>query len=142
MIWDYCKHINRYERFGDADKMNGLLVILLDIIREESKQPLVVHCGIEGSGHATKSYHYTGDAVDFHLVGCDLPCAAIKILETLKRMNIKYYGLGAYPYWNNKGFHLDLGYRKDNEKLYWVGKEDNTYDYYKDTGSFIKAISL
>jgi len=111
MIWDYIKHCSPREQWGSADRMNGLLLLLLDAVRDRwGDAAFVIHCGFEAGGHAKDSFHKTGAAVDFHI------SSAITFPEQIKRMDMilkdlqvfDKVGLGIYPDWNNPGFHLDV----------------------------------
>ena len=114
-IWDYVKGFSPKEKWGKPEKMNGLLLLLLPVIRleflkEDANCHFIVHCGFEEDGHAPKSQHYLGNAVDFHIETI-LPYARQieKMLDVLDRLQVSnYVGLGIYPTWNNPGFHLDV----------------------------------
>lgn len=109
-IWDRLKHFSPQENWGDAEKMNGSLLWLLDAVREHFGCPVVIHCGYQESGHASNSQHYLGNAADFHLV-TPMPLeeqysALEEFLYSLQTND--HVGLGVYPQWNSPGFHLDV----------------------------------
>lgn len=122
-IWGKIKHFNPNEKWGDKNKINGLLLLLLDRITEEIKNyswqkykkiaPCIIHCGYKTSGHSPKSQHYKGNAVDFHFENISPKEAYNIILQVLKDHQIdNYVGLGVYPDWYKPGFHLDIrGYK-------------------------------
>lgn len=109
------KHFSPKENWGDPEKINPFLLLVMDIIAEEFQKPVIIHNGYSKKGHAKDSQHYKGNACDFH----------IKTDESFKEVYDKLtfilldnalgknrlsnlVGLGVYPYWNNKGFHLDV----------------------------------
>jgi uncharacterized protein YcbK (DUF882 family) len=114
MIWKNLRYFTEKEKWGDADKMNPVLLLLLDNLRKKVGKPFVIHCGYEEGGHASGSRHYTGDAVDFHINGMSFPEAMDSLLKALHETDFfgkkaaEYVGLGIYPDWNTPGFHLDI----------------------------------
>lgn len=131
-IWSNLKYFKRNEKnhegklaWGDPDKVNGLLLKLLDEIREESKSLIVVHCAYDSSGHVVDSEHYRGNAVDFHFVNLSLKDGLKAVESVLKRHNLlNKSGLGVYFWWASKGFHLDLrGYYAR-----WASDKPGNYD--------------
>ncbi|WP_022852019.1 hypothetical protein [Limisalsivibrio acetivorans] len=114
MIWNNLKYFSKDENWGDPDRINPALLILLDSLRGCVDRPFLIHCGYETSGHATSSRHYTGDAVDFHIEGVGYKTGVNALLEALHKVQIcdtvsaAYVGLGIYPDWRDPGFHLDI----------------------------------
>ena len=110
MIWDIIKHFTLAENWGQASGMNGMLVLLMDAIRERWGEPVVIHCGIEIDGHAKDSQHKLGNAVDFHVQSSlPFPAQCSRLESILKDLQVfNKVGLGIYPGWNNPGFHLDV----------------------------------
>lgn len=87
------------------------------------------------NGHATGSYHYHGQAADFH-IKTDKPLLdQIRLLEkTLSVLGLNgHCGLGVYPFWNDPGFHLDTR----SKRSFWVfdGKE---YRYGEEARSWLR----
>jgi len=131
MVWNHIKWFNRWENWGDPSKIDPLLIVLLDEIRDIYGKPFIIHCAYETSGHAPNSYHYLGRAVDFHIK--DDKSFSHQVNEMLQILDIislkvenyslhkpyrflypiaDYVGLGIYPNWEHPGFHLDTrGYR-------------------------------
>ena len=120
-VWDILRHFNPREKWGDSKRMNPLLLIILDKLRNQYGKPFIVHCGYATSGHVKHSYHYTGDACDFHIKSRLHFRAQISILlRQLHNISLSVYpaetnisvsalcGLGIYPEWNPPGFHLDV----------------------------------
>jgi len=139
LFWNRLKFLKENEAWGSPEKMSGLLLFALDVIREELKCPVIIHCGWSaGTGHAPNSYHYSGLACDFHIEGGSLSYNAGKIVEILNNLGVLNYGLGAYPEWGTPGFHLDLR----PTLTYWVSTEKGRYTYFKNPDIFIKAISV
>lgn len=108
MIWQRLKHFSKNENWGNPDKMNGLLLITLDEIRDRCDNRIIIHCGTQGQ-HVENSRHYTGDAVDFHVENMSLKNSYSIILNVFEDFQIvNKTGLGIYLDWKNQGFHLDL----------------------------------
>jgi hypothetical protein len=111
MSWGYIKHFSPRESWGAPDRMNGLLILLLDAVRDLwGDAQFDIHCGFEAGGHAKDSYHKTGAAVDYHIESSLPFLKQIERLEAiLKELQVfDKVGLGIYPDWNNPGFHLDV----------------------------------
>ena len=104
---------------------------LIDSIAEyvKDKATIVIHCLYESSGHVTNSRHYRGEACDFHLKPIEkmLYVDQIELInEALERLNqSEKVGLGIYPTWNNKGFHLDV--RGFKSRWGFIGKYEVSY---------------
>ena len=110
-VWERSKlkDFNRKENWGDSSVIDPWLLILLQEIRTIIGQPFHIHCAYEEDGHAPNSFHYFGQAVDFH-VGVD---PKDNLLSTWKQLNIWWPGgIGVYPHWNKPGFHLDIGTKR------------------------------
>lgn len=140
MIWSKLKHFSPKENWGEPGKMNWALLFVLDCLR--SKLPdgctIKINCAYENDGHATTSFHSRegkGSAVDFVITGLPIHLAFEIAVKYLNEMNI-IYGLGAYPYWNTAGFHLDL--RADT--LYWYRDKKGDYKYYSDSKALLNKL--
>jgi len=108
-IWTQTRHFKLNENWGDTEEMNGALILLIDELRHFVQRPFVIHCGYATAGHSNGSEHYKGNAIDFHVEGVSHQSAYNMIVKGLKLLQVyDRVGLGAYPEWNNKGFHLDL----------------------------------
>jgi hypothetical protein len=139
-IWKQLGHLKKEDKWGSPDKMNGLLLWLLDKIEGMTGKKVIVHCGYDLSGHADKSFHKTGQAVDFHLNGLatkKLIYAAYVLIDSiLKDLQVNdRVGLGVYLDWTEGtlGFHLDT---RGCEKR-WIRK-NGIYDY-EFSGSKLKC---
>lgn len=128
-IWSNLNNFNPYENWGDKNKVNGLLILLLDKITDEIKvfswnkyrkfSPCIVHCAFKTNGHSPNSQHYLGNAVDFHFENIR-PLQAYKIInKTIQNYQAEnFIGLGIYPDWYKPGFHLDIrGYKARWSKI-------------------------
>ena len=131
-IWQYLKHFTVNEKsesggnaWGDYTKCNGLLLKILDEIRDISGFPIVVHCMYEPRD-GSNSEHKRGNAVDFHMKGCTPQHAYNCIIKVLSKYNlVDKSGLGYYDWWVHRGWHLDLrGY-----KLRWLSVKSLNYVY-------------
>lgn len=127
-------YMGRPNAFGDFNKMNGLLLRILDEWRAEVGSACSVHAGFETNGHASQSYHAIGDAVDVDFKGVSLWKAYSALQKVLGRYNLQNkVGIGIYFWWNRPGFHLDLrGF-----ELTWYCVKSGEYIYDKQ-----KAINL
>jgi len=121
-------HNGKPNAFGDFNKMNGLLLVLLDEWRAEVGHACTIHCGYELSGHASQSYHAIGDAVDCHFSGVSLWTAYSALQRVLARYNLQNkVGIGVYFWWAKPGFHFDLrGF-----PLTWYSERSGNYVYDK-----------
>lgn len=129
MTWRGLKHFKREEWGKDPTRANFRLTQIMDRLRELSDSPIQINVCYDDSGHSPKSYHKTGDAVDF------------VFLENLSYILQYFYismfpelrGIGFYPDWHTPGWHVDLR----PEFLRWV-RIDGIYSYNKD--NFIREI--
>ncbi|MBN1830274.1 MAG: DUF882 domain-containing protein [Deltaproteobacteria bacterium] len=109
-IWNTLRHFKRTERWGDPDMMNGLLLLLLDEIRNRIDASIIIHCGFSTTGHVKKSQHYAGNAADFHIINSRPFYQQVRhIEEILAELQVDdCVGLGIYPDGNTPYFHLDV----------------------------------
>lgn len=111
MIWNHIRHFKPTEAWGDPSRMNGLLLFLLDSIRDRwGDARFIIHCGFETGGHEKNSFHKFGAAVDFHIDSAlSFPEQITRMEAILKELQVfDRVGLGVYPDWNHPGFHLDV----------------------------------
>jgi len=109
-------YFSAQEDWGDLERVNWLIPwacyqIRTGLIDIGFNWPMHIHCAFELGGHSANSYHYKGLAVDFHFskTYSTLVNEYVALEAVLKEMKLdKFVGLGVYPYWNSKGFHLDL----------------------------------
>lgn len=116
---------------GILQNTKASIVNLMDDIAEALKpvnMSLSIHCLWESGGHVADSRHYQGIACDFHIVSNLGYFREIETLESvLKMMKVEHaVGLGLYPEWNHRGFHLDL--RGTIARWGMVGWEYTAYD--------------
>jgi len=127
MIWKRLEHFTPLEKWGEPNKMSGLLLLLMDAIADEMGHHVIVHCGYELGGHSKNGQHDDGTAADFHFKEAgpyfNQICELERILEDLQVAD--RVGLGIYPDWNNPGFHLDVR----GARARW-GRVGNTYVTY------------
>ena len=105
-IWDQLHHFNRNERWGEPDRMNGVILLILDLIRSKVPYRFHVNYGTQGK-HVDKSQHYLGNAVDGYFI--DTPSfreITTEILNIVADLQLQI-GLGIYPMWKHPGFHFD-----------------------------------
>lgn len=125
-IWIQLEYFIYTEKWGNPDKMDVRLLFALDRIRHRLGRKVIVHCGYELSGHADRSLHKIGAAIDFHVFN-----TSKYELNTLYKFFSEYWsgGVGVYPYWTPcLGFHVDLGapHRR------WIVDQHGNY-YYDET---------
>jgi len=121
-----------YENWGDASKVNGTLLLLLQEIRAYVGKSFVIHNAYEKGGHSEKSQHYIGNAVDFHIEGISFLNAIEEIEEAIRFYQVEdHIGLGIYPDWYNPGFHLDVR----GTKARW-GRVGSTYVSYENAKQY------
>ena len=109
MNWEHIEHFTAAENWGEASRVNGALILLLDKIRDLLNYGIVIHNAYERGGHSENSQHYLGNAVDFHVEGMQFITAYRRIEEILAALGVSnHVGFGVYPNWNTPGFHLDV----------------------------------
>lgn len=133
MVWEQLQYFTRTENWGDADKMNHDLLLLLDTIRDILGKPISINCGYETSGHAKKSQHALGNAVDFVVRGMSMQEAYDTIIEALDELDMNdKVGLGVYMHWNTPGFHIDVRGKKARWSRNKAGKYVSIFDAVED----------
>lgn len=123
MCWDKLRYFTKEEFKKDPNRVSKKLVLLMDDIRHQmakisKNSRCIIHEAWASTGHAPKSYHYTGLAIDCHFTGLDI-LTQWGILSSCKEIG----GLGYYPDWNNPGWHIDL--RPTLYRLTWICKRHN-----------------
>ena len=117
---------------GSGEHIDGKLVLLLDKLRITINSPVIPHWEVGGCvdmdgswGHSAESYHLFGKgcrAADFHI-------------KTHKNLREQYNivcqcgfgGIGAYAWWANPGFHVDV--RPIELTQHWHSPVKRQYDY-------------
>ena len=108
-VWTQTRYFKIGENWGDASRMNGGLILSLDLIRHYFDVPFIVHCGYEPDGHSKGSQHYVYNAVDFHVKSMSFKDSCRKMFQVIDYLQLtNFIGLGFYPEWKNPGFHIDL----------------------------------
>jgi len=126
IIWSHVKYFKRDEWKKNPDKVSAKLIYTLDLIRETSGWPIIVHVAWDDSGHSPHSLHYHGMAVDFHFQ------TDLKKFPFIDQFNVISLfrgigGIGFYPYWNHPGWHIDL--RDGEQRLIWYRDKKGKYIY-------------
>lgn len=107
-IWDFLRHFNKNENWGNHEKINGFLLLALDELRHRIGHEFIIHNAYAQTGHSDDSLHYKGSAVDYHICTKSFLKTCNDVILCLSEMQIAdRVGLGIYPDWNNPGFHLD-----------------------------------
>ena len=144
VMFKELKNFKKSEFGENADKLNGLLLLLIQAIRECIGLPIIVHCAYATSGHSWNSQHYTGNAIDFHFQSVDPYTTQISRLEeVLKYLQVfNRVGLGIYPLWNNPGFHFDIRGKYARwgriKTIFLDGKKSEAYCTFSETIKYIK----
>lgn len=138
--WHNVKHFKASEFATrddpDASRTAPALIAIIDSVRSQAGVPIAIHAAYARSGHSKASYHGKGLAIDFHFTCAPsvLPYTdQLTILEDYAAIN----GLGFYAHWAHPGWHIDL---RPEPGLYWLGRADGTYDYYRDARAFRERV--
>lgn len=99
-----AKHFARSEWRKNPDLVDASLIDKLDAARDLAGLPIHIHVAWDNDGHSPNSYHYRGEAVDFHFTPGLPHSRELEILET-----VGFGGIGFYPEWRPRpGFHVDI----------------------------------
>jgi hypothetical protein len=134
--WKHVRHFTADEVAdpdvpGSGDMIDGVLLFMMDDMREETGWPIIPHGPVGGCvdvhgthGHAAHSYHRADrgcKAIDFHF-------------DTIADPRLQYYevarrgfpGIGVYYDWHWDGLPLAIGFhvdrRKKSDTQRWVRK--------------------
>lgn len=118
--WEKIKHFKPTEHFGDSSKMNSEFMHSLDRWRTWVSMPMTVLEGYATEGHAPKSYHYYGRAVDLRINGRD----AVEHLTFA--LQSPFNGIGLYLWKDHEPF-LHLDDRQEFRRVIWISFEKNVY---------------
>ncbi len=101
--WALVRHFQPREWGGDPSLVDPDIVYRLDRARHLLGRPCMIHVAHAVTGHAPRSYHSLGRAVDFHFG----PGASLaEELEAL--LAAGFTGIGCYPGWAPRpGWHAD-----------------------------------
>lgn len=120
MKWNSIRHFKANEFGIGWEKLDFDVVVLIDRLRDYIKCPIKINCAWAKDGHSKKSQHYIGRAID---------CVAkdISLLDFyLAADAVGFTGIGAYPFWNTPGLHVDI---RDGDPIRWYQNEDGEYVY-------------
>ncbi len=120
IVWEAIEGFSPAEQYNNKNawstpyEMNGLILLLLSAVRKSIRKLdpdayIVIHAGYATGGHTSRSQHYKGNAVDFHIV-TEIPydLQVGYLLNIFKELQVfNRVGFGIYPDWNSPGFHLD-----------------------------------
>ena len=140
-LWDYIQGFSKEESWGKPERLNGMLLLVLDAVRtlfreKDRTASFIINNAYATRGHAPKSQHYRGNAADFHIKS-QLPfwqqiLVVVDVLEQLQLTD--RVGLGIYPDWRRPGFHLDVR----GSKARW-GKINGKPGYVSFEEAFVRA---
>lgn len=127
----------RWEFKEDSEKVNGLVLFLLEkirkrIIQHDARAGINIHEAYATSGHSENSQHYKGNAVDFHIITIIDYIIQIELIENiLIDLQVEnFVGLGIYPTWNSEGFHIDI--RGTRARWGYIGGDQVGYEKAKE----------
>jgi len=139
-FWEDCRYFLKGETWGDWTKISKELIDALIRLRQLANRSVNIHCAwASGVGHSSKSMHYTDPclAADVHITG-------MTILEQVKLAHSAgFNAIGAYPFWNKPGIHVDLRGLLGKPDIFWIEAEkgkEGTYTYYKTFEEFCEAL--
>lgn len=141
-IWSFLNYFNIFEDWGDHEKMSGKLLLVIDAIRAIIKQPITLSSpAYTNNGHASSSKHYKGEAIDAYIRrGIFTPFEILSnTVKALDKLQIHTYGLGYYPFWQDKksvGIHFDVR----DSLLYWISPRQGEYSYFATKEQFLDAV--
>lgn len=123
-FWATIDWFHSSEWNDDPSKADPSLVVHMSQIRTDTLVlsppegiPIYIHECWSQDGHSSKSYHYTGQAVDFHFGPGLLPIEEFILLVTYPGFG----GIGYYPNWSPRpGWHVDQRLYSKSGRLYWV----------------------
>lgn len=116
-------------KVGCYHKMDTDLLFWLDGIRCRLNQPITINASYDIRGHAKRSLHYQGRAIDFVVHNINYLDAFLEIVKFFKGHDLNYR-IGVYPFWHKAGFHLDNGYIDDGQHhRYWLRDRTGEYIY-------------
>lgn len=133
LIWPQLNHFNIRENWGDYRRIDIRLLWGLDRVRRDLGRKIHINCAYEESGHAEKSFHKIGMAVDFVVAPLDKNNALDMYSLYTTILSMWHGGVGVYPFWNTPGLHLDLG-----EDRTWVRDKDGVY--HSDSGKIYNIL--
>lgn len=125
--WKDSNHFKE-DKIDNPEKTNPELVGLMDLIRDASNCKIIIHRVHDPMAQPSTSRHamVPCDACDFHMVplGPSSPQTLFHQFVFLTKID-GVRGLGIYPHWKNKGFHVDM--RQEKIKMYWIRDKDGLY---------------
>jgi uncharacterized protein YcbK (DUF882 family) len=111
MNWADIKHFkptdfNDHHGVNKGENMDLYLVSKLDTLRDMVGFPIIVTAAYDSQGHAPRSYHYSGRAIDFIIL------TRISMRDQWTHIvSMGFGGIGVYPGWTYKdyegGWHVD-----------------------------------
>lgn len=132
LISDYFKPSGTSDSFGVPERMSGLVLLVIWVIRFSTGWKISVNHGYKTDGHSENSQHYKGTALDFYFI------TKMPFYEQIERVEkilkdwqlFDFVGLGIYPDWNRPGFHIDA--RGHKARWGYIGSERVSYIVAKD----------
>lgn len=122
--WDNIQHFEPKEWQKDPGKASPVLVYAVDNARHMAGVPIIIHACWDDSGHSEQSYHYTGQAVDFHFEPGLTKLQEFSALAAQPEIG----AIGYYPEWQPRpGWHVDVR-NWNSGRLYW-SRQGGIYQY-------------
>lgn len=113
-LWETIDCFVPEEFQDDPERCSPIMILTMNRLRRLSGMPIIIHQCWAADGHSERSYHYTGQAVDFHFA------KGMTSLEEFAAVCAvpDFMGVGFYPFWSPRpGWHVDL--RASRTRLYW-----------------------
>lgn len=125
--WDELRYFTPSERWGNPDKMDRDFLVKLDGFRHAVGLSFQVLEGYATTGHAPKSLHYEGRAVDGRFLR-DGKAVEMDELVYLSFLS-PFTGIGLYS-WGASGpfVHFDDRTLANGRKAVWVSHKQNVYE--------------
>lgn len=127
-------HFRLDEWRKDPSKVDGRLCNALEAVRVAGGVPVSIHVAWDDAGHAPASYHYKGQAVDFHFASTLSREKQLSAILGVSQLG----GIGWYPDWAHPGWHVDL---RAGSRLFWIGK-GGKYTYFQNDHAFARAAGM
>lgn len=127
-FWSKLRHFKKTENWGDASKMDVLLLMDLDRFREEIGHPFKLLAAYATSGHSEHSFHYLGRAVDGRFHDRKTGKALSAKAHLLAALKSPFNGIGIYL-WGSGGPFIHLDNRPmDGTRKVWVSPVQGKYE--------------
>lgn len=119
--WSRIQFFKKSEFLNRPDRMNNEFMKKLDNWRGSLNAPIHILEAFATEGHAPKSYHYLGRAVDCRIIGKGI------LEHFLSAIRSPFGGVGIYT-WGAGGPFIHLDDRQETQKIIWLCFSPNVYE--------------